>query len=47
MAHPTPTVKEGMASIRANSQLSEAERLYISQFLPNAVDKGQNHLFSL
>ncbi len=46
MAHPTPTVEEAMNVICADSRLSGAERRFINQFLPNAVDKGQKHLFT-
>src|SRR6266545_6106518 len=45
MAHPTPTVEEGINVIRAEPQLSEAERCFINHLLPNAVDKEQEHLF--
>ena|SRR5260221_493757 len=45
MAHPTPTIEEGMNVIRADSQLSESERCFINDFIPIAVDKAQNHLF--
>jgi len=46
MAHPTPTVEEGMNAISDVSQLSEAERYFVNHFLPKAVDKGQEHLFT-
>jgi len=46
MADPAPTAEEGMNVIRADSQLSEAERCFINDFIPNAVDKAQNHLFT-
>ena len=46
IAYPTPTVEQGMSVINADSQLSEAEKLYVKDFLPNAVDKEENHLFT-
>jgi hypothetical protein len=46
IARPKPTVEEGMSIICVDSRLSIAERQFVKEHLPNAMNKQNKYLFT-
>ena len=45
IAHPDPSVREGIYLINQNHHISQAEKDYIKKLIPKAEDKSKKRLF--